>query len=308
MKRSDKATTGFVLALLLLVLGCTDSVDRTVTHAEDSSIAVEPAAANDNDASFTATITRVKDGDSLVTVHGKTEVEIRLQGIDSPELGQAYGQKAKQATSQLAHGKTVAIKPIGQDRYGRTLADVILPDGRNLNQELVRQGYAWWFRKYSNDQTLANLEAEARKERRGLWADANPTAPWDWRDQQRNKGRQPQAEIKVVPNGVEIIALLPNPTGEDRGNEQVVIANLNEATVDLAGWKLQDRAGNVFHLVGEVPANGRLTIIMTDPSMPLNNDGDSVWLIDSTGVVRSQVAYTGSQSGQWVKFGDRKSK
>ena len=61
------------------------------------------------------------------------------------------------------------------------LGEVVLPDGRSLSQELVRAGYAWWFRKYSRDGRLARLEEEARQDRRGLWADAAPQAPWEYR-------------------------------------------------------------------------------------------------------------------------------
>ena len=83
------------------------------------------------------------------------------------------------------------------------------------------------------------------------------------------------------------------------------VANRNEATVDLGGWKLQDRAGNEFRLVGKVPGWGRLTVKMTEPSMPLNNDGDEVVLVDPDGVVRNHVAYGGREvrSGRWIEFG-----
>jgi endonuclease YncB( thermonuclease family) len=69
----------------------------------------------------------------------------------------------------------------GLDRYGRTVGDVTLPDGRHLNAELVRAGYAWWFRRYSADPRFATLEAQARSARRGLWAGPDPVPPWDWR-------------------------------------------------------------------------------------------------------------------------------
>jgi endonuclease YncB( thermonuclease family) len=75
----------------------------------------------------------------------------------------------------------VVVEAAGRDRHGRVLAEARLPDGRSLNQELVRVGFAWWFRRYSSDVTLAGLEAEARSARRGLWADPHPVAPWDYR-------------------------------------------------------------------------------------------------------------------------------
>ena len=144
----------------------------------------------------------------------------------------------------------------------------------------MRQGYAWWFRKYSKDETLGRLEAEARQAKRGLWADAKPMPPWEWREAKRQPEVQ-ASSVQVVPNGVEIAALLPNPTGKDEGNEQVVIRNATDTAVDLAGWTLRDRAGNVFALSGTVPARGKLTVTMTEPTMPLNNDGDEVVLIDA---------------------------
>jgi endonuclease YncB( thermonuclease family) len=90
----------------------------------------------------------------MVLSNGK-QIKVRLQGIDSPELGQGFGTPAKQFTSSLAFGQTVTLRDKGRDRNGRLLAEVMLPDGRSLNRELVRGGFAWWFRKYSSDQDLA---------------------------------------------------------------------------------------------------------------------------------------------------------
>lgn len=88
---------------------------------------------------------------------------------------------------------------------------MLLPDGRSLNQELVRQGYAWWYRKYSKDERLAKLESEARAAKRGLRSAPNPTPPWDWRKAQKDKGKATSTEI--VPSGITIAGLLPG-----RGN------------------------------------------------------------------------------------------
>jgi len=112
----------------------------------------------------------------------KTQVKIRLAGIDAPESGQDFGKKAKQAVSELAFGKIVIIVRRDKDRYGRTVADVWLQDGRSLNREMVRNGMAWWYRKYAvNDLALARLEADARQAKRGLWGQADPQPPWEWR-------------------------------------------------------------------------------------------------------------------------------
>jgi micrococcal nuclease len=62
------------------------------------------------------------------------------------------------------------------------IADVILPDGTNLNHALVKEGWCWWYRKYAPaDALLEELEREAREERRGLWTDPQPVPPWKWR-------------------------------------------------------------------------------------------------------------------------------
>ena len=66
-------------------------------------------------------------------------LNVSASGIDCPEKGQAYGQKAKQAASALVSGKEVTLQTYGKDRYGRTLADVLLPDGTNVNHALVKE-------------------------------------------------------------------------------------------------------------------------------------------------------------------------
>ncbi|WP_299702131.1 thermonuclease family protein [uncultured Pontibacter sp.] len=125
----------------------------------------------------------VKDGDTFELLRGGQTVTVRLYGIDTPEKNQAYGQRAKQFASDLAFGKNVRLIEHNKDRYGRTVGTIILPDGRNLNEEMVREGYAWHYTAYSKDKNLANLEADARRFKRGLWQDPNPIAPWDFRKQ-----------------------------------------------------------------------------------------------------------------------------
>ena len=193
---------------------------------------------------------------------------------------------------------------------GRIDLLAIAPDGSlgtSLNRELVRVGYAWWYRHYSKDATLGQLEAQARDAKLGLWADANPIEPWEFRKGQRGGDvdtalTAPPAA--VVPVGVTIIGLLPDPKGKDEGNEQIVIGNGTNQAVSLAGWEAQDAAGHAYSLAGTVPAKGSLTITMTQATMSLNNNGDEVSLIDGKGVVRSRVTYSKAQvrAGQMVRF------
>ena len=124
----------------------------------------------------------VSDGDTItILTKDNVQIKVRLEGIDCPEKKQAFGQKAKQFTSDMAFGKNVTLKKSGQDRYGRTLGYIILPDNKNLNKEILKAGFAWHFKKYNKDAELANLEIQARKSKRGLWSDPNPIAPWDFR-------------------------------------------------------------------------------------------------------------------------------
>ena len=137
-------------------------------------------------ADFTGKVVGVTDGDTITVLHNGRGEKIRLNGIDCPEKGQAYGHKAKEAASALVYGKDVTIQTYGLDKYKRTIGDVTLPDGRNLNQELVQEGMCWWYRKYAaGDTMLERLEAEARAAGRGLWADPNPMPPWEWRHRGR---------------------------------------------------------------------------------------------------------------------------
>ena len=137
-------------------------------------------------ADYSGRVVGVIDGDTIEVLNGHHAERIRLSGIDCPEKGQAFGQRAKQAASELVFGKKVTIQTHGYDKYKRTLGDVFLSDGRNLNQELVRQGFCWWYRKYApGDTILERLENEAREERKGLWVDPQPVPPWEWRKRSR---------------------------------------------------------------------------------------------------------------------------
>lgn len=124
----------------------------------------------------------IKDGDTFeVLIDGKAEV-VRLAHIDCPERRQPYGKAAKQFASDLCFGKDVIVKEEGRrDRYGRMIAVVRLPKGPVVNKELIRAGLAWHFTRYSSDTSYARLEQQARAARTGLWADASPIPPWDWR-------------------------------------------------------------------------------------------------------------------------------
>ena len=137
----------------------------------------------------------VADGDTISVLHEGRAVKIRLYGIDCPEKHQAFGQKAKTFTSQLSFGKLVEVDPVTRDRYGRIVAWVHV-GGRCLNEEILRAGYAWHFKRFSRDRHLAELELQARAARSGLWGDTAPVAPWEFR-KSRN-GKRPALQTASV--------------------------------------------------------------------------------------------------------------
>jgi endonuclease YncB( thermonuclease family) len=133
-------------------------------------------------ADFSGPVVSVLDGDTIEVMRNNKAERIRLNGIDCPEKGQAFGKRAKQAASELVFGKEVTLQTFGKDKYGRTLADVLLPDGTNVNHTLVKDGWCWWYRKYAPRNTeLARLEQRARETKQGLWMGPTHIPPWQWR-------------------------------------------------------------------------------------------------------------------------------
>ncbi|TWR25846.1 nuclease [Mucilaginibacter pallidiroseus] len=127
-------------------------------------------------------VVKVKDGDTLELLSpDNVPVTVRLAEIDCPEKSQAFGQKAKQFTADLCFGKMVSLVVNNRDRYGRTVGQVLLEDGTNVNYEIVKNGYAWQYQAYSKNPELSLLQEHARQSRLGLWQDSNPTPPWDFR-------------------------------------------------------------------------------------------------------------------------------
>lgn len=138
--------------------------------------------ADNRPAIFTGPVVRVIEGDTFEVQHNHHPELIRLNGIDCPEKGQPYSLLAEHAAADLVFRKQVTLQTHGLDEYGSTIGDVILPDGMNLNQELVRRGLCWWYRPNApGDMVLEGLEKKAREIKKGLWADPQPVPPWEWR-------------------------------------------------------------------------------------------------------------------------------
>ena len=129
----------------------------------------------------------VHDGDTITLLDAeRRRHKIRLDGIDAPELGQPFGRASKQRLAGLVFNREAVAECSKVDRFGRQVCRVLV-GGADAGLEQVRAGLAWLFRRYSKKlppdrrQQYADMEAQAKGERRGLWADAEPVAPWDWR-------------------------------------------------------------------------------------------------------------------------------
>jgi endonuclease YncB( thermonuclease family) len=138
-------------------------------------------------ATFTGRVVGVHDGDTITVLDANHhQHKIRLAGIDSPEMKQAYGNRSKQNLSNWVYNRQVTVDWNKRDRYSRTVG-VVFVDGQDVNLEQVRAGMAWWYRQYAKEQSpddrkLYELaENEARNEKLGLWADAVQVPPWEWR-------------------------------------------------------------------------------------------------------------------------------
>ena len=137
-------------------------------------------------AELTGLVVGVSDGDTITVLVDKTPYKIRLAGIDAPESRQAFGQASKQHLSALVYKKPVTVLWDKKDRYGRTLGKVMV-DGTDVCLEQIKAGLAWHYKRYASEQpaqdraNYAAAEDRAKGEQIGLWSDAQPTAPWDWR-------------------------------------------------------------------------------------------------------------------------------
>lgn len=130
---------------------------------------------------FNGKVVGVSDGDTISVLVNGIVRKVRLNGIDCPEKSQAFGQQAKAFTSRSTFSKEVKVVSTGHDRYKRSIGEVILPNGQNLNNLLLENGFAWWYKRFSRDEHKRELEESARKDKRGLWQDPDAAAPWEFR-------------------------------------------------------------------------------------------------------------------------------
>lgn len=151
----------------------------------------------------TCLVVGVSDGDTITARCGTAgeyeQIKVRFNGIDAPEKRQPFGQRAKEALSDLVYMKEAALDCPKTDRYGRSVCKVMVapasaprgPKTLDAGLAMVTVGMAWWYRAYAREQSAEErgqyefAETEAKAKRVGLWRDEEPVAPWDWRKAQR---------------------------------------------------------------------------------------------------------------------------
>jgi endonuclease YncB( thermonuclease family) len=132
----------------------------------------------------------ISDGDTFTMLTtSNQQVKVRLYGIDCPERGQDFSTAARQALSNLIFGHIVRIEKKDTDRYGRIIAIVYNNKGINVNEQLLRDGFAWHYKQYDQNPAWADMVYEAQRMKKGLWIQVNPTPPWLWRQEKRNVAR-----------------------------------------------------------------------------------------------------------------------
>lgn len=137
----------------------------------------------EKNATLNAKVVRVIDGDTIEVLDSENnKIRVRLFGIDAPEKKQSFGNKARGFLASLISGKEVQIFIMGEDRFKRNLG-VIMSEGKDINKEMVKNGYAWAYSKYSKDYILDQADAHAFK--LGLWSEENPQSPAEFRKQKK---------------------------------------------------------------------------------------------------------------------------
>ncbi|MEO2018882.1 MAG: thermonuclease family protein [Fuerstiella sp.] len=231
--------------LLIFASGCAETPPEASQRQSSEALQAEssPVEQSSPTPSVTGKVIVVKDGDTIVVLKDQEQITVRLEGIDCPESAQAFGAKAKQTASDLCFGKPVTLKTTGKDRYGRTLADVILPDGRSLNLELVRSGYAWWYRKYSKDGLRCPSELAGLRWSHFLW------------DQERLIVHSPKTEHcgkrkRIVPIFGELKSYLLDAHERAPDHADRVFSDIDEETnLRTETLRIMERAG----ITEEVP-------------------------------------------------------
>lgn len=206
-------------------------------------------------------VVRVSDGDTIAILDEyKSTYKIRFEGIDAPESKQDFGQKAKKNLSDMVFGKQVIVITSKVDKYGRFVGKVTL-DGKDINLEQLKSGFAWHYKKYSDEQKeadrilYAKTETEAKTAKLGLWADEAPTPPWDWRRGVNNEALDGVPTGSIIGNRNSMIYHTPGCSTYTKVSKEnrVIFKTAEEA--EKAGYRISGACGDGKKKTDESTAN-----------------------------------------------------
>lgn len=189
MTRKSSCLIVFVCVLSISInhsWGQSTDSDKPTSQKTSQADDTKEAKGKETEEEITAKVTKIIDGDSIKVrgADGK-EYEVQIEGIDAPELKQEYGKESTEALKKMLFDSDVRVSWKKKDNFERLLAQVYRGE-KHINAEMIRSGNAWHFKRYNQSQALADLELEAKKEKRGLWKAENPIAPWDYRKENRS--------------------------------------------------------------------------------------------------------------------------
>jgi endonuclease YncB( thermonuclease family) len=193
-----------------------DAKPLSVPNSERPAI---PAAPGDR--VFTAKVAKITDGDTIKVLDPNgAEYVIRLAGIDAPEHNQEFGTESTRNLATLLSSQTVTLDCGKEESYGRLVCKVLVADD-DICLDQVKAGLAWHYKQFENEQSpqdrasYAAAEDTARAAHAGLWADAHPVAPWDFRH-----GKETKLCFDRADHRVECSASYQGPV---RGNRRRLI-------------------------------------------------------------------------------------
>jgi endonuclease YncB( thermonuclease family) len=135
-------------------------------------------------------VVKVTDGDTVhVLDQSRERHKIRLSGIDAPEKDQVFGRRSMQNLAMQLAGEGVSVEYSKRDQYNRIIGKLLL-DGRDINLLQVKEGFAWHYKRYQNEQSdldrvlYSSAETEARGKKIGLWS-VPAIPPWEYRRARR---------------------------------------------------------------------------------------------------------------------------
>lgn len=190
----------------ILVMGLIGCQSRSETKVVQGAIAAKIAPVSTSGAPIQTNyrVKRVADGDTITVVDARgADIKVRFACIDTAEIPHTkhehesynpsdlnqfkWGKQARNRLTELIHqgGDRVSLNVVDTDRYGRSIAEVRLPDGTLTQEVLVREGLAMVYRKYINNCPSAvwveQAELKAKQQQLNIWGDSQFTPPWQWR-------------------------------------------------------------------------------------------------------------------------------